>query len=78
MQALLREQLLADFGAAAVWFLPAGKVRVRRGAHDDTVLEPSLAAGACVIVTGDTDVLALDGWRGVRIMRPATDLVYAG
>ena len=34
-------------------------------------LELALAAGAETIVSSDDDLLVLDPWRGVRIMRPA-------
>ena len=33
-------------------------------------LELALAAGAETIVSSDDDLLVLDPWRGVRIMRP--------
>jgi len=57
--------------ANAVWFEPAVAVRDCRDAKDNKYLELALAAGADVIVTGDADLLDLDPWRGVRIVRAA-------
>jgi predicted nucleic acid-binding protein len=48
-----------------------------RDAKDDKYLEPALAAGAEVIVSSDDDLLVLDPWRGVRILRPADHLAEA-
>jgi predicted nucleic acid-binding protein len=38
---------------------------------DDRILECAVAAGAEVIVSGDTDLLALGTFRGIRIQRVA-------
>ncbi len=40
-----------------------------RDPDDDKFLELALASGARGIVTGDPDLLVLDPWRGVRIVR---------
>jgi hypothetical protein len=40
-------------------------------------LELALAAGAETIVSSDDDLLVLDPWRGVRILRPAEYLISA-
>lgn len=60
---------LLDEGAR--WVDPAVRVTDCRDAKDDRYLELALAASAHIIVTGDTDLLVLDPWRGVRIMTPA-------
>jgi predicted nucleic acid-binding protein len=38
-------------------------------------LELAAAAGAEIIVSSDEDLLVLDPWRGIRIVRPA---IYLG
>lgn len=50
---------------------PAERVHECRDPDDDKYLELALAASADVIVSGDRDLLALDPWRGVRILSPA-------
>ena len=50
---------------------PTERVNDCRDKKDNKYLELALAAGAATIVSGDTDLLDLDPWRGVRILRPA-------
>jgi predicted nucleic acid-binding protein len=57
--------------AAAIWIDPAEKVEDCRDAKDNRYLELALAARAAVIVSGDEDLLVLNPWRGVRVLRPA-------
>jgi predicted nucleic acid-binding protein len=49
-------------------------VRDCRDAKDNTYLELALAVGADFIVSGDTDLLDLDPWRGIRVVPAATYL----
>ena len=56
---------------AAVWVRPRVRASDCRDAKDNQYLELALAAGADVIVSSDEDLLVLDPWRGVRIVRPA-------
>lgn len=58
----------------AVWFEPTLRVNDCRDPKDDKYLELALAAGAEIIVSSDADLLVLDPWRGVRIVRPASYL----
>jgi hypothetical protein len=67
-------------GVSGSWkyctMLPSGLSRAERvtdcrDPKDNKYLELSLAAGAETIVSSDDDLLVLDPWRGVRIMRPA-------
>jgi uncharacterized protein len=37
---------------------------------DDKFLVCALAAGAQVVVSGDKDLLAVSGWRGVEVLKP--------
>jgi hypothetical protein len=66
-----RERVLEILRHAAVWFEPTVRVTDRRDPKDNKYLELALAAGAETIVSGDDDLLVLDPWRGVRIVRPA-------
>jgi uncharacterized protein len=66
-----REQLLELLGAAAQLVTPGEAINDCRDRKDNKYLELALEAGAEVIVSGDPDLLILDPWRGVRILRPA-------
>jgi putative PIN family toxin of toxin-antitoxin system len=64
------DRFLRSMREAAVWFEPAVRVTDCRDPKDDKYLELALAAGAAIIVSGDDDLLVLDPWRAVRILRP--------
>jgi putative PIN family toxin of toxin-antitoxin system len=66
----LRDELLDLLFSAAAWFDPAERVTDCRDAKDDKYLELALAAKAGVIVSSDDDLLMLNPWRGVWILRP--------
>ena len=66
-----RERVLEILRRAAVWFEPTVRVGDCRDPKDNKYLELAFAAGAETIVSSDDDLLVLDPWRGVRIMRPA-------
>jgi uncharacterized protein len=53
-----------------VWVEDNVPVADCRDRKDNKYLELALAATAEVIVSSDLDLLELDPWRGVRIMRP--------
>jgi predicted nucleic acid-binding protein len=44
---------------------------VRDDPDDDVVLETAIAADADVVVSGDTHLLALGDFRGIRVLSPA-------
>jgi uncharacterized protein len=69
-----RQRVLEIVRRAAVWFEPAVRVTDCRDPKDDKYLELALAAGAEILVSSDDDLLVLDPWRGVRILRPAAYL----
>jgi uncharacterized protein len=71
-----RELLLGILRAEAIWFDPAERVTDCRDPKDNKYLELALAAGAEVIVSSDDDLVDLDPWRGVRILRPAAYLEF--
>lgn len=69
-----RMGLLETWENAAVFFPDAAiheVVRDCRDPDDDKFLELALACRAAAIVTGDPDLLVLDPWRGIRIVKPA-------
>ena len=55
----------------AIWFEPVVRVTDCRDPKDDKYLELALAAGAETIVSSDDDLLVLNPWRSVRILKPA-------
>jgi putative PIN family toxin of toxin-antitoxin system len=65
-----RGRILDILGAAALVFEPLDQVTDCRDPKDNKYLELALAAGASVIVSSDDDLLVLDPWRGIRILRP--------
>jgi hypothetical protein len=69
-----RDHMLGLVRDAAVRFEPTVRVRDCRGVKDNKYLELALAASATVIIASDQDLLVLDPWRGVRIIRPAAYL----
>lgn len=71
LRAAERAAVLGLVMDAAVWVRPRVTVRDCRDAKDNQYLELALAAGADVIVSSDEDLLVLDPWRGVRILRAA-------
>jgi putative PIN family toxin of toxin-antitoxin system len=69
-----REHILDVLRRGAVRFEPIFRVQDCRDAKDNKYLELALAAGAEIIVSGDEDLLVLDPWRGIRILRPTAYL----
>jgi hypothetical protein len=66
-----RREALELLAAAALWVDPTETVTDCRDAKDNRYLELALAARAGAIVSGDEDLLVLNPWRDVRILRPA-------
>jgi putative PIN family toxin of toxin-antitoxin system len=71
----LREEVLANLIDAAVWVAPMQRVTDCRDAKDNKYPELALAAAATRIVASDNDLLVLDPWRGIRVIRPGDYLV---
>lgn len=65
------EVILDVLSAAAVMVTPVVDVTDCRDAKDNKYLELAVAAGAQTIIASDGDLLALDPWRGIRIITPA-------
>lgn len=66
-----QDDIMTLLCATALWFSPAISVGDCRDPNDNKYLELALAAAASVLVTSDRDLLTLDPWRGIRIVRPA-------
>jgi uncharacterized protein len=66
-----RDAVLSLVMSAAVWVEPAIAVHDCRDAKDNKYLELAMAAGADFILSSDDDLLVLNPWRGVRVLRPA-------
>jgi len=66
----LRQRFIADLAGVAEWVAITGSVRACRDPDDDKVLETAINGEADSIVTGDADLLALDPFAGMRILRP--------
>ena len=73
-----RNRFLRILREAAIWFEPAVPITDCRDPKDDKYLELALAADAETIVSSDDDLLILDPWRGVRILRPTEYLAFLG
>lgn len=65
------DRILGLLSAASLSVSPTQRISDCRDAKDNKYLELALAAAAEVIVSSDDDLLALDPWRGIRIMTPA-------
>jgi putative PIN family toxin of toxin-antitoxin system len=75
MTAARRDRVLGLIRDAAVRFEARVRVTDCRDAKDNKYLELALAANAATIVASDADLLVLDPWRGIRILRPGEYLV---
>ena len=73
-----RSELLRQLVTLGVHHVPSICVTDCRDAKDNKYLELALASGATRLVSSDEDLLVLNPWRGLRIMRPATYLAEAG
>ena len=66
-----RNTILALIMEAAVWVEPTLKVNDCRDAKDNKYLELAATAGAEIIISSEGDLLVLDPWHGISILRPA-------
>lgn len=64
-------RLLDLLVVAATWHEPTEQVTACRDAKDNAYLSLAAAAGAGCIISGDDDLLVLNPWRGIEVMRPA-------
>ena len=68
LEALIRESELVDISET---------VNACRDPEDDRILELAVNGYADFVITGDADLLAMDPFRGTRIVTPA-DFLHAG
>ena len=68
LEALIRESELVDISET---------VTACRDPGDDRILELAVNGSADFVITGDDDLLAMDPFRGTRIVTPA-DFLHAG
>jgi putative PIN family toxin of toxin-antitoxin system len=66
-----RQQFLRLLGRVAEFVPIVYPVRECRDPKDDKFLEVALNGKADLILTGDTDLLALNPWQGIAILSPA-------
>ena len=65
------DAVFAEFRAGWIHVETPGQLcGVCRDRNDDVIIECAVMAGADVIVTGDKDLLALRGYKSVRIVTP--------
>ncbi len=66
-----RELFLAFFNDNTTYILVEERINACRDPKDDKFLELAVSGKAGIILTGDTDLLALDPFNDVRILEPA-------
>jgi predicted nucleic acid-binding protein len=72
---LVRAALSADSAAGRLIVVPEHRVEVCRDPADNMVLEAALASGNdVIIISEDRDLLILDPWRDIRIVKPEAAL----
>jgi putative PIN family toxin of toxin-antitoxin system len=72
-----RRRLVAEYVRATVTVDIPFPIRACRDPRDDKFLEVAVHGRADVIVTGDTDLLALHPFRGIAILTPAEYIARA-
>ena len=66
-----REEFLKNISLTAVLVETPTRVSACRDPKDNQVLEAAVNGDAQIIITGDQDLLNLDPFHGIRILRPA-------
>ena len=64
------ETLLALVALRGEIVQPSRKIKVCRDPDDNAILEAAVDGEAGYIVTGDEDLLVLDGFEGIRVLTP--------
>ncbi len=68
-----RKHILHDVNAAALWVEVSADLSAQRHSRDpddDAFIHAAIAADACAIVSGDSDLLVLDPIGALRILTP--------
>jgi uncharacterized protein len=66
----LASETMRGYSADAIQVKITGSLHICRDPNDDMILECAVIAGAQMIISGDKDLLVLDGYRGIRIVAP--------
>lgn len=74
----VRTEILGMLLMSGLVAIPEETVCECRDPGDDIYLEAALAAGAYVIVSSNADLLVMDPWRGIRILKPREFLELVG
>ena len=74
----VREEFLRDVMLDVEMVPITEPVRVCRDPKDDKILELAINGRADYIVTGDDDLLVMNPFRGIAIIRPAEFLAFVG
>jgi len=72
-----RKRILHDVNAAALWVEVSTHLatqRYSRDRDDDAFIHAAIAADACAIISGDSDLLVLDPIGALRILTPRVAL----
>ena len=72
-----REEFLRDLIREAATIAITQQIQACRDPNDDKILELAVNGDADYIVTGDDDLLAMNPFRGIEIIRPAEFLAIA-
>lgn len=72
-----REEFLRDLIGEAATITITQQIQACRDPEDDKILELAINGEADYIVTGDDDLLAMNPFRGIEIIRPAEFLAIA-
>jgi uncharacterized protein len=70
-----RQQFIRLLGGVARVVPITAPIRACRDSKDDKFLEVAVHSDARAIITGDADLLDLDSFHGIRILRPADFLL---
>ena len=73
-----REEFLRDLAHETETIEITETVQACRDPNDDKILELAVIGHANYIVTGDDDLLVMDPFRGISIIRPAEFLAFVG
>jgi len=66
----LRDDMLDQLSSGTAWFEPNVVVSDCRDPKDNKYLELAVTAAAAFVVSSDEDLLTLNPWQGIFILRP--------
>ena len=69
---------MAAFVASSGMVEIAERIRACRDPDDDAILEVAVNGNAAAIITGDSDLLVMNPFRGIQVLTPADFVRQAG